>query len=232
MPQQHDQILLKRHFTAIVNCCVNYAGPERIVWWWRAGSDWSQRWVVTVCQQNDQQWLGRGGRVPSSSASCQYESSILCLYTVQYFIRVVKTARSFWPVNRDQKPVNCHRLRCAHCHCTTPVCRSSFTHCSRPKCNCSCPSHPPIKHCNQAKFDTCQEPTCRLHALQWKRRCCRLGRLMSRDVDMTDHRTDNRQSDMCSHCRPTECWMPRQMFLCFGIIIIINGIYIAQVRKS
>ena len=67
------------------------------------------------------------------------------------------------------------------------VCRSSFkfTHCSRPKCsNYSCPSHPVISitRCSQAKFDTCQEPTSRLHASQWQRWCRRLGRLMSRYV--------------------------------------------------
>jgi len=110
-----------------------------------------------------------------------------------------------------------HRLCCTRCYCTTGflVCRSSFTHCSWPKCsNCSCPSHPliSITRCSQAKFDTCQELTSRLHASQWKRRCRRLGRLMSRDVD------DRPSTDAsCSHCRPTECWMPRQMFLCFGM---------------
>jgi len=85
-------------------------------------------------------------------------------------------------------------IRCARCYCNAHflVCRSSFTHCSRPKCsNCSCRSHPVISitRCSQAKFDTCQEPTSRLHASQWKWRCRRLGRLMSRDVESTDSPT-------------------------------------------
>jgi len=54
------------------------------------------------------------------------------------------------PIHLDRltmikKTVNCRCLRCARCYSTTGffVCRSSFTHCSRPKCrNCSCPSHP------------------------------------------------------------------------------------------
>ena len=84
------------------------------------------------------------------------------------YSRVVKTAHSFWSVNR-------RRLCCTRCYCTTCslVCRSSFIHCSRPKCsNCSCISHPliSITRCSQAKFDTCQEPTSRLHASQWKGR--------------------------------------------------------------
>jgi len=90
----------------------------------------------------------------------------------------------------------CHRLRCARCYCTTGflVCRSSFTHCSRPKCsNCSWTSHPliSITCCSQAKFDTCQEPTSRLHASQWKWRCRQLGSLMSRDVETTDRPSTN-----------------------------------------
>jgi len=90
---------------------------------------------------------------------------------------------------------NHRHLHCDCCYCTTGffVCRSFFTHCSRPKCsNCSCPSHPliSITLCSQATFDTCQELTSRLHASQWKRQCHRLGRLMSSDVETT-------------HCRPT-----------------------------
>ena len=133
-------------------------------------------------------------------------------------IRVVKTAHSFWPVNRDQKD----RLAAAAYYCTTGflVCRSSFTHYNRPNCsNCSCPSHPliSITRCSQATFDTCQEVTSRLHASQWKWRHCCLGRLMSRDVETTDRQTVDWQSDTCSHCRPTECWMPWQMFIWFGL---------------
>jgi len=57
-----------------------------------------------------------------------------------YFDRLTVIKKTGWSVNR-------RRLRCARCYCTTCflVCRSSFTHCSRPKCsNCSCPSHPLI----------------------------------------------------------------------------------------
>ena len=95
---------------------------------------------------------------------------------------------------------------CTRCYCTTCflVCRSSFTHCSRPKCsNCSCPSHPliSITRCSQAKFDTCQEPTSRLHASQWKRRYCLLGRLMSRDEATTDCRLRRAPlALLCRHC--------------------------------
>ena len=123
-------------------------------------------------------------------------------------------------IKKDRLTVNRRLLRCTPCHCTT----RQFA--SRPSLIAVGLSATvvalaliSITRCSQARFDTCQEPTSKLHASQWKRRCHRLGRLMSRDVETTDLRTVNRQSDTCSHCRPTEYWVPnaRQMFLCFGV---------------
>jgi len=70
-------------------------------------------------------------------------------------------------IKKTGQPVH-HRLRCAHCHCTTCrfAGRPSLTAVGLSAVTAVALALISITCCSQAKFDTCQERTSSLHASQ------------------------------------------------------------------